>query len=110
MPGLSSCALNVLENRSQQGRPFKVVQIRRGYAENPDAARDRHYADPEDRDADVVIFEFTMKREGPTEARIVTRRLGTLKTASQDVSDAGRVPHQRGPCYPRAFRDIGPLP
>jgi hypothetical protein len=79
LPGLSSCALNVLENRSQQGRPFKVVQIRRGYAENPDAARDRHYADPEDRDADVVIFEFTMKREGPTEARIVTRRLGTLK-------------------------------
>ena len=49
----------MLENRSQQGRPFKVVQIRRGYAENPDAARDRHYAaHPEDRGADVVIFEF----------------------------------------------------
>ena len=53
-----SHAVDVLENRSQ-GRPFKVVQIRRGYGEDPDAARDRHYAaHPEDRGADVVIFEF----------------------------------------------------
>lgn len=54
-----SHAVDLLENRSQPGRPFKVVQIRRGYAEDPDAARDRHYAaHPEDCDADVVIFEF----------------------------------------------------
>jgi hypothetical protein len=49
----------VIENQSQQGRPFKVVQIRRGYAEDPDAALDRHFAaHPEDQGADVVIFEF----------------------------------------------------
>jgi hypothetical protein len=49
----------VIENRSQQDRPFKVVKVRRGYDEDPDAARDRHYAAyPEDRGADVVIFEL----------------------------------------------------
>jgi len=35
------------------------VTVRRRYDEDPDAARDRHYAThPEDRGADVVIFEF----------------------------------------------------
>ena len=54
-----SHAVDLIENRSQQGRPFKVVKVRRGYHEDPDAARDRHYAaHPEDRGADVVIFEF----------------------------------------------------
>ena len=36
-----SHAVDVIENRSQQGRPFKVVKVRRGYDEDPDAARDR---------------------------------------------------------------------
>ena len=54
-----SHAIDQIEKRSQPPRPFKVVQIRRGYAEDPDVARDRHYAaHPEDRDADVVIFQF----------------------------------------------------
>jgi hypothetical protein len=54
-----SHAVDVIENRSQQGRPWKVVTVRRRYDEDPDAARDRHYAaHPEDRDADAVIFEF----------------------------------------------------
>ena len=54
-----SHAVDVLENRSQQGRPWKVVQIPRGYDEDPDAALDRHYAaHPEDRGADVVIWHF----------------------------------------------------
>ena len=54
-----SHAVDVIENRSQQGRPWKVVKVRRRYDEDPDAARDRHYAaHPEDRGADVVIFEF----------------------------------------------------
>ena len=53
-----SHAVDVIENRSQR-RPLKVVTVRRGYDEDPDAARDRHYAaHPEDRGADVVIFEF----------------------------------------------------
>ena len=54
-----SHAVDVIENRSQQGRPFKVVQVRCGLHEDRNAARDRHYAaHPEDRDADIVIFEF----------------------------------------------------
>ena len=54
-----SHAVDVIENRSQQGRSFKIVKVRRGSKEDPDAARDRHYAvHPEDRGADVVIFEF----------------------------------------------------
>ena len=54
-----SHAIDQIEKRSQPARPFKVVTVRRGYHEDPDAARDRHYAaHPEDRGADVVIFEF----------------------------------------------------
>jgi hypothetical protein len=35
------------------------VTVRRGLKEDPDAAQDRHFAaHPEDRGADVVIFEF----------------------------------------------------
>ena len=53
-----SRAIDEIE-RSQQGHPLKIVKIRRGYAEDPDAARERHYAaHPKDRGADVVIFEF----------------------------------------------------
>ena len=44
------------------------MKVRRGYDEDPDAARDRHFAaHPEDRGADVVIFEFyDDKGEQPT--------------------------------------------
>jgi hypothetical protein len=54
-----SHAVDVIENRSQQGRPFKVVKVRCGISEDRNVARERHYAaHPEDRGADVVIFEF----------------------------------------------------
>jgi hypothetical protein len=54
-----SHAVDLIERRRQQNRPWKVVTVRRGLKEDPDAARDRHFAaHPEDRDADVVIFEF----------------------------------------------------
>ena len=54
-----SHAVDLIEQRSQQNRPLKVVKVRRGFEEDPDAARDRHFAaHPEDRDANVVIFEF----------------------------------------------------
>ena len=54
-----SHAVDQIEKRSQQDRPWKVVTVRRGYHEDPDAARDRHFAaHPEDRGADIVIFEF----------------------------------------------------
>ena len=54
-----SRAVDLIENRSQRNRPLKVVTVRRGYKEDPDAALDRHYAaHPEDRGANVVIFKF----------------------------------------------------
>ena len=54
-----SQAVDLIEQRSQQNRPWKVVEVRRGYKEDPDAACDRHYAaHPEDRGANIVIFDF----------------------------------------------------
>ena len=54
-----SRAVDLIENRSQQDRPLKVVEVRRGYHEDANVARDRHFAaHPEDRDANVVIFHF----------------------------------------------------
>ena len=54
-----SHAVDLIEKRSQQNRPWKVVTVRRGYNEDGDAAGDRHFvAHPEDRDANIVIFKF----------------------------------------------------
>ncbi len=54
-----SQAIDRIEKRSQPPRSFKVVKIRRGWNEDPDVAAARHYAaHPEDRDADVGIFQF----------------------------------------------------
>ena len=54
-----SHAVDLIEQRSQQNRPWKVVTVRCGFHEDRNAARDRHFAaHPEDRGANVVIFEF----------------------------------------------------
>ena len=54
-----SHAVDVIESRSQQNRPWKVMTVRRGLNEDPDAAVDRHFAaHPEDQGADVVIYNF----------------------------------------------------
>ena len=54
-----SHAVDLIERRSQQNRPWKVVTVRRGLKEDPDAALDRHFAaHPEDQDANVVIYNF----------------------------------------------------
>jgi len=54
-----SHAVNLIEQRRKQNRPFKVVQVRCGLHEDRNAAQDRHFADhPEDRGANIVIFEF----------------------------------------------------
>ena len=54
-----SRAVDLIEQRSQQNRPWKVVTVRRGLKEDPDAALDRHFAaHPEDRGANVVIWNF----------------------------------------------------
>jgi hypothetical protein len=64
-----SHAVDLIERRSQQNRPWKVVTVRRGLHEDGNAARDRHFAaHPEDRGADIVIFEF-YKDEGGAEER-----------------------------------------
>jgi len=52
-----SRAVDLLEAR--QNRPLKVVKVRRGLEEDPEAAKERHFAaHPEDRDANIVIFKF----------------------------------------------------
>ena len=54
-----SHAVDLIEERIQQNRPWKVVTVRRGFHEDGNAARARHFAaHPEDRDANIVIFEF----------------------------------------------------
>jgi hypothetical protein len=54
-----SRAVDLIEKRLTQDRPLKVVTVRRGREEDPDAALDRHFAaHPEDQDANVVIFHF----------------------------------------------------
>ena len=76
-----SQAVDQIEKRSQQNRPWKVVKVRRGFHEDGDVALDRHFAaHPEDRDANVVIFEFYDDEEMADEGVP-----GNLKIASQDV-------------------------
>ena len=70
-----SHAVDEIEKRSRQNRPWKVVTVRRGLHEDGNAARDRHYAaHPEDRGANIVLFEF-YERNWPTSAKS-THRLG----------------------------------
>ena len=60
-----SHAIDQIEKRSQPARPFKVVTVRRDFREDGNAARDRHFAaHPEDRGANVVIFEFCEDEKG----------------------------------------------
>jgi len=54
-----SQAVDQIEKRLQQNRPLKVVKVRRGFKEDPDAAKARHFAaHPEDRGANIVLFKF----------------------------------------------------
>ena len=54
-----SRAVDLIEQRRQQNRPLKVVNVQCGYHEDRDAACDRHFAaHPEDRDANIVILRF----------------------------------------------------
>jgi hypothetical protein len=57
-----SRALDQIEKHRKLNRPWKVVTVRRNLPEDGQVALDRHFAaNPEDRDADVVIFQFTDK-------------------------------------------------
>jgi hypothetical protein len=82
-----SHAVDEIEQRSQQIRPWKVVTVRRGLKEDPDAACERHYAaHPEDRGANVVIFEFYDDEE--------------LADEGQDYPPAGPACERRPPHTP----------
>ena len=59
-----SQAVDQIAQRSKQNRPWKIVKVRRGYGEDPHAAKARHFAaHPEDRGANVVIFKFCDEEE-----------------------------------------------
>ena len=56
-----SQAVDQIEERRNLNRPWKVVTVRRGYNEDGDAAKNRHFAaHPEDRDATIVVFLRTL--------------------------------------------------
>ena len=65
-----SRAVDLIEQRSQQNRPLKVVKVRCGFDEDRDAARHRHFAaHPEDRDANIVLFKFCDDEEMTDESQ-----------------------------------------
>ena len=78
-----SHAVDLIEQRSQQNRPWKIVTVRRGLREHGNVARDRHYAaHPEDRGADVVIFEFYRDEEMADESADCASPAGTAREVS----------------------------
>jgi hypothetical protein len=80
-----SQAVDLLEQRRQQNRPLKVVTVRRGLKEDPDAALDRHFAaHPEDRDANIVVFEFYYDEELADESQDRSRRAQTAEFKDRD--------------------------
>ena len=80
-----SQAVDLLEQRSQQNRPLKVVKVRRGLGEDPDVAQARHFAaHPEDRDADIVIFEFYDDEELADESQDGSPRAQTAEFKDRD--------------------------
>ena len=59
-----SQAVDQIEERRRQNRPWKIAKVRRGFNEDPDEAKARHFAaHPEDRDANIVIFKFCTAEE-----------------------------------------------
>ena len=72
-----SRTVDLIEQRSQQNRPWKVVKVRRGFREDPDAAKARHFAaHPEDRGANIVIFKFCDDEEMADETEACTAPVG----------------------------------
>jgi hypothetical protein len=80
-----SRAVDLIEQRSQQNRPWKVVTVRRGLHEDGNAACDRHFAaHPEDQDANVVIFNFFSMRNDRSRADL---RPGQISQMGPDRAD-----------------------
>ena len=75
-----SRAVDLIEQRSQQNRPLKVVKVRRGFKEDPDAAKARHFAaHPEDRDANIVLFKFFDEEEMAGDSQDCTALAGPTR-------------------------------
>jgi hypothetical protein len=73
-----SQAVDQIENRLKQNRPWKVLTVRRGLHEDGNAARDSHYAaHPKDRDANIVIFKFCDDEEMADESQVCTEPAGS---------------------------------
>ena len=54
-----SQAVDQIEKRLKRKRSWKVVKVRCDRQEDRDAALDRHFAaHPEDRDANIVVFDI----------------------------------------------------
>jgi len=72
-----SHAVDEIEKRSQQNRPWKIVTVRRGFREDGNVALDRHFsAHPEDRGANVVLFKFCDDEELADESQVCTAPVG----------------------------------
>ncbi|MGV7212504.1 hypothetical protein [Bradyrhizobium sp. UFLA05-112] len=84
-----SHAVDLIEERIQQNRPWKVVTVRRGYKEDGNAAQDRHFAaHPEDWGADVVIFEFCNDKGTAEECRDCSSPAGASAVKIQEPRGA----------------------
>ena len=72
-----SQAVDQIEQRMQQKRPWKVVKVRCGYHEDRNVAQDRHFAaHPEDRGANIVILDFCDDEEIADERQVGTALAG----------------------------------
>ena len=75
-----SQAVDQIEERLQQSRPLKVVKVRCGLREDRDVARARHYrAHPNDKDANITVFEFYDDEEVPAGSQDRSRRAQTAE-------------------------------
>jgi hypothetical protein len=72
-----SQAVDLIEQRRKQNRPWKIVTVRRGFREDGNVALDRHFsAHPEDRGANVVLFKFCDDEELADESQVCTAPVG----------------------------------
>ena len=72
-----SHAVDLIEQRTKQNRPLKIVEVRRGFREDGNVAQARHFAAyPEDQDADIVLFKFCDDEELADESQVCTAPVG----------------------------------
>ena len=81
-----SQAVDLLEQRSQQNRPWKIVKVPCGLHEDRDVALARHYrVHPDARGANITVFEFYDDREMAAESQDGSRRAQTAEFKDRDL-------------------------